>query len=105
MAAANRTITRYLVDVKTHVQVPTPYIETFTGKTFSFLAPQPEDICIEDIAHATSMLCRFTGHCKYFYSVAEHCVAVSRLCSVRNDIAGLLHDSAEAYVNDMNSPL
>lgn len=79
-----------------------PWIETFTGKKFHFLNPQPEEICIEDIAHALSNICRFTGHSSFFYSVAEHSIAVSVLT---NSLEGLLHDASEAYITDISSPV
>jgi hypothetical protein len=79
------------------------WIETYTGKQFSFTDPQEDQIYIEDIAHALSNLCRYSGHCNRFYSVAEHSVAVSELLA--GDLAGLLHDASEAYVVDIPSPL
>ena len=79
------------------------WIQLFTGKKFYPLNPRPEDICIEDIAHALSMLCRFTGHCKEFYSVAQHSVIVSYFCD--SSLQGLLHDASEAYISDINSPI
>lgn len=88
-----------------------PWIETFTGKQFHPWDPRISDICIEDIAHALSQLCRFCGHCKKFYSVSEHCVAVSKLLmdwfphNRDLHIAGLLHDGSEAYCADMPKPL
>lgn len=44
-----------------------PTIETASGRGFNFLAPTPEMIDIDDIAHALSHLCRYTGHCREFY--------------------------------------
>jgi uncharacterized protein len=83
----------------------TAWIETFTGRRFYVLDPRAMDVDVDDIAHALSMLCRFTGHVREFYSVAEHSVRVSRLCDPADALWGLLHDSSEAYLADMNSPL
>jgi hypothetical protein len=81
-----------------------PWIETVGGRRFHFLNPRPEDIDIDDIAHALANTCRYTGHCKKFYSVAEHSVAVSELCPDA-PLAGLLHDASEAYITDIASPV
>jgi hypothetical protein len=50
-------------------------------------------------------MCRFTGHCRKFYSVAEHCYHVSKICEPKDALWGLLHDSSEAYIADIASPL
>ena len=87
-----------------------PWIETYTGKKFYFLTPQPAMIEIEDIAHALSQTCRFSGHTREFYSVAEHCVNVSDIL-LRNfgdpelALEGLFHDAAEAYLTDIATPV
>lgn len=81
------------------------WIQTYTGKAFNPLAPHPADICIVDISHSLSMLCRFNGHTRRFYSVAEHCTHVSRLVPADLALAGLLHDAAEAYVSDIPTPM
>lgn len=81
------------------------WIQTFTGKKFYPLDPRIEDICIEDMAHALSMLCRFTGHSSVFYGVAQHCVFVSYLCNDADAKHALLHDASEAYISDLNSVL
>lgn len=82
----------------------TCWIETVSGKRFHVLNPTPEDVDIEDIAHALSMQCRFTGHTKKFYSVAEHSYHVS-LLSKHDALCGLLHDASEAYISDLSRPV
>lgn len=84
------------------------YITTFTGQKFYFDVPTPvmaEQIFIEDIAHSLSMLCRFTGHARRFYSVAEHSLLLSQQVPLDLALCGLLHDATEAYCNDLAKPL
>lgn len=78
---------------------------TYTGKVFDFDSPSDGPVCLEDIAHALGMLCRFNGHIRRFYSVAQHSVLVSKLVDPRYALLALFHDAAEAYVGDMVSPL
>jgi hypothetical protein len=72
---------------------------------FHPLDPQPDEIEIIDIAHALSMQCRFTGHTKDFYSVAQHSVYVSQECDPDDALWGLLHDATEAYMADVSRPV
>lgn len=51
-----------------------PQITTYSGKHFDITHPNPEAICIEDIAHALSLICRGNGHVTTFYSVGQHCL-------------------------------
>lgn len=81
------------------------WIQTYTGKKFYPLNPRCEDVCIEDIAHALSLLCRFVGHIKEFYSVAQHSVLVSRFAPPGKELFFLLHDAAEAYLGDVSRPI
>ncbi len=91
------------------------WVLTSTGTSFVFNVDNPElinpwDINIKDIAHALSRICRYNGHTKHHYSVAEHSV---RVCSILTDRhlepmvvrAGLMHDATEAYIGDMPGPL
>lgn len=80
------------------------WIQTFSGKQFYALDPQPDDICIEDIAHALSRMCRYAGHCNKFYSVAEHSFLVAENLAPEYQLAGLLHDASEAYLVDIPRP-
>lgn len=80
-----------------------PSFTTFTGKLFYPFNPIVKDINIIDIAHSLSNLCRFTGHSKYFYSVAQHYCYACDLASNENKLEALCHDFSEAYLNDINS--
>ena len=82
------------------------YITTFSGVNFSPLNPSEEDIRIDDIAHALSLMTRANGHFPEFYSVAQHCIAcckeaIARGYSNRVALALLLHDASEAYLSDI----
>lgn len=87
-----------------------PFVATFTGRACNPLDLDPATVCIEDIAHALALKCRFTGHVNEFYSVAEHscrCAAVG----ARNDMCVadrlhlLLHDAAEYLLPDVARPI
>ena len=85
-------------------------IVTFTGRYIDPCNPDPSAIHILDIAHALSNVCRFGGHCPSFYSVAEHSVMVADFMERDGHrghtlLAGLLHDSEEAYLMDIPSPI
>ena len=81
------------------------WMQTYTGRAFYPLDPRPEDVDPIDIAHALSLICRYGGHAKRFYSVAEHCVLMSRAVPAEHALWALLHDATEAYVGDMIRPL
>jgi hypothetical protein len=81
------------------------WMQLASGRQFWPLDPRPDEVHIEDIAHALSMMCRYGGHTTRFYSVAEHCVHISRACSPENALAGLLHDASEAYATDIIRPI
>jgi len=82
------------------------WIQTFTGKKFHILDPEPCEVDIKDVAHALSNLCRFGGHCRKFYSVAQHCV-IGAEAFENNKVAlhFLLHDAQEAYLCDLPRPI
>jgi len=81
------------------------YITTYSGIKFGFVDIDKSLIYIGDIAHALSNICRFGGHTKEFYSVAEHSVLVSRNVSKEAAIYGLMHDAGEAYLMDIPRPI
>lgn len=86
-------------------------IQTREGHIFDPKSGILTQIDINDIAHALSNICRYSGHCRKFYSVAEHSVLVSRIIAKRwpDDKeaiwAGFLHDATEAYVTDLPTPI
>jgi hypothetical protein len=79
-------------------------IHTYTGRMFYPFDPKPEDISIIDIAHGLSNICRYSGQCYQFLSVAEHCINVSLNCPTY-PLWGLLHDASEAYIIDLPRPV
>ena len=81
------------------------YMQTFTGKYVKPLDLKYEDIDIMDIAHHLSLICRFNGACKRFYSVAQHSIMVANLVSKHDKLAALLHDASEAYMADVIRPI
>lgn len=89
---------------------PGPYIQTVSGHRFNPFEPDSGQIDIVDIATALANQCRFGGHTRTFYSVAQHSCLVSDL--VRQHGAGpadalwaLLHDASEAYLVDLPHPI
>jgi hypothetical protein len=87
------------------------WILTATGRAVDMAMPMPANVDILDIACALAQLPRFTGHCARPYSVAEHSLLVTEICERELQIdaegllAALLHDAAEAYMGDCNTPL
>lgn len=81
------------------------WMQTFTKGQFWPMDPRVDEIHIEDIAHALSNICRYGGHCRKFYSVAEHSCHVSDSLPPHYALDGLLDDAAEAYIGDMIRPI
>jgi hypothetical protein len=86
------------------------YMTTYMGEDFTPLTPSADQIHIEDIAHALSLMCRANGHFIRFYSVAQHSIscaneAKARGLSKRIQLACLLHDASEAYLSDVVRPV
>lgn len=80
------------------------WMQTYTGLQFWPADPRAAEIDIRDIAHALAMQTRYAGHCLRFYSVAEHCVLLSRAIPEQKKWA-LLHDASEAYLIDVPRPV
>lgn len=82
-----------------------PSIILGSGRPFNPYLPTGPFSVVTEIAPALSKLCRFTGHTRSFYSVAQHSVLVSYLCDPSHALAGLLHDASEAYLADIAAPM
>ena len=85
-------------------------LETVSGKKINIADPDPSTIDISDIAWALSRMPRFSGHTIPYipYSVAQHCIRVMKELAPHGpeiQMYGLLHDAAEAYINDLPSPV
>jgi len=72
---------------------------------------RPSQVHIHDIAHALSLICRYGGHCREHYSVAQHSCALANSLqwteeydwNNRKRLAtiALFHDASEAYIGDI----
>ena len=86
------------------------WIQTFTGRKFNPFLPRESEIDIKDIIRSLRYTSRFNGHTIYFYSVLQHSLLVSDIIrhqggGIEEQIWGLLHDAAEAYISDIPAPV
>lgn len=81
------------------------WIQTYSGRKVYPLDLTPSMVCLEDIAHALSMKCRFTGHCSKFYSVAQHSTLAAWLAPELHKREALMHDAAEYILPDVAGPI
>jgi len=86
------------------------YLETHTGRKFWVARPRLEDITVLDIAHALALKCRYNGHCRSFYSVAEHSTTLALYARhiglpASTQLQLLMHDGNEAYLPDVPRPI
>jgi hypothetical protein len=89
-----------------HPEYPPYPVVTASGRLVDLTHPDPASIFIEDIAHALSHLCRFSGMTNPLYTVAQHSVLVSLHPAVKGyELEALLHDATEAYTGDLTVPM
>ena len=74
-----------------------------SGFAFDLENPSADGMPISDIARALAYQPRWAGATREFYSVAEHCVMVSRLVAPAFALDGLGHDADEAVTGDIAS--
>ncbi len=81
-----------------------PTLKTPSGRSIEILNPKfgHSNDALAEIAYGLARVFRFGGNA-YPYSVAQHSVLVSRICS--KSMSGLLHDASEAYLGDIPKPL
>jgi 5'-deoxynucleotidase YfbR-like HD superfamily hydrolase len=85
-------------------------IELASGRYLDLVNPDPAAITLDDIAHGLAHTCRYAGHTRRFYSVAEHAVLVAAKLRAEGQplavqMSGLHHDDAEAFIADIARPL
>ena len=81
------------------------WIQTFSGRRFYPADPRAEDMDIGDVAHALSMICRFNGHTRWHYSVAQHAVLSARQAPREHAFEALHHADTEAWIADLTRPV
>lgn len=82
-----------------------PTIQLKSGHFFDYTDPENSAYYISDIAWGLAHICRFSGQCNRFYSVAEHCCHIHDHIPVSHRDAGLMHDASEAFCMDVPRPL
>lgn len=80
-------------------------IELLDGTMFSYTDPDPSNVSSEMLAHILSHINRFAGHTLWAYSVAQHSYNASLIVAPQHALTALLHDTAEAFTNDLPTPL
>lgn len=87
----------------------TGWIETYTGRMVTPITPDPDTLCVTDVAHALANKCRYSGHTLSFYTVAEHSYLMAQWLATEGDTEAarwaLIHDAVEAYLPDVARPL
>ncbi len=84
-------------------------LDAASGRRIDLERPRAEDIDVHDVASALSKVCRFGAQARHFYSVAQHAATVHDY--VRDTghpelaLAGLHHDSHEAFACDIPTPV
>jgi hypothetical protein len=97
-----------------------PFLTTHSGRTYHYLDPKPEEVCLDDITWALSNTPRFGGYLSCHWTITDHTYLCLNLLESPDLVAltpdspinraairllTLLHDAAEAYTGDLPRPL
>lgn len=88
-----------------NVSLDDQWISLLSGAKFNYNRPEESEVTIDDLANALSNICRYAGHLPRFYSVAQHLVNTSYIVPPEHAFTALMHDTAEAFTNDLPTPL
>jgi len=83
--------------------ITSPWIQLGNGRAYPLATPGP--VPIEVVARSLARLCRFTGHLRDFYSVAQPSCLLASLVAPDLAVHALLHDAGEVVIGDLASPL
>jgi hypothetical protein len=89
---------------------PSSQIQTLSDRRVDPFAPDPAQIDLDDMRKLWRTGAAFGGHCRVFYSVAQHSRLVADFVAaeggnVVEQLWALLHDAAEPYRVDLPHPL
>jgi len=80
-------------------------VRLYSGKYINVVEMTEDDICLEDIAHALALKCRWNGNTQGFFSILSHTMLVqSLLKDSKYTLEALLHDAHESYLFDIPAP-
>lgn len=83
-------------------------IRTYTNQLFYLSRPEPDLVCLQDIA-AGLRAYRWSAQSPQLFTIAQHSLLVERLLEMEGEppsvcLAGLMHDAHEAYIADVTTP-
>jgi len=93
---------------------PGAWLSCYSGGRFYPFAPRVQDVRLVDLAHHLATSTRWLGALHTPLSIAQHSVNVgamaralapSAVVGAMAELAGLVHDTGEAYVGDMPRPI
>lgn len=82
-------------------------ITLLSGELFDYENPHLGAVSLDDLAIPLANNCRFAGQLPlgHWYSIAQHAVNASRIVEREFAFEALMHDTAEAFTNDITTPL